>query len=572
MDASSPVAPPAGVVNVAAHLVAAAAAHPHRRAVVAPAGRDRAGRAAYSQLTFAQLDRESDRLAHGLVRAGIGRGVRTVLMVRPGIEFFEIIFALFKAGAVPVVVDPGMGVRRMLACYRSAGAEAFIGIPLAQAVRTLFRSAFRGVRAVVTVGRRWFWGGATLAGLRRGGDPHFPLAPTGPGETAAVLFTTGATGPAKGAIYTHGNFDAQLAQIRTHLDFEADEVDLSTFPLFALFYPALGVTAVVPDMDPTRPARANPERLIEAIRDQGVTNMFASPALLERLSAYGTGRGLVLPSLRRVISAGAPVQAATIERMQGLLEPGAEIHTPYGATEAVPVASILGREILAETRAMTDRGYGICVGRPINDIPVRIIAVTDDPIARWSDDLALPAGEIGEIAVKGALVSPGYVNNSAADALAKIPEGNTFWHRMGDLGWMDRKGRIWFCGRKSHRVITAAGTLYTIPCEAVFNTHPAVFRSALVGIGPRSRQVPAVCIELAPAGRKAPRRALLKELLELAARNDLTRDIRIVLFHRRFPVDIRHNAKIFREELARWAARKVRPAALARAAAAGEAG
>lgn len=557
------------MVNVASHLIAAARAHPHRPAVIAPAGSDRAGRAAYVQHTFAQLDRESDRLAHGLAAAGIGRGTRTVLMVRPGLEFFEIVFAMFKAGAVPVVVDPGMGVGRMLACYRTAGAEAFIGIPLAHAVRTLFRNAFRGVRSVVTVGRRWFWGGPTLQQLRRRApEAPFPLTATGRDETAAILFTTGATGPAKGAIYTHGNFDAQLAQIRSHLDFGEGETDLSTFPLFALFYPALGVTAVVPDMDPTRPAAANPERIVAAIHDHGVTNMFASPALLERLGAYGERRGLTLPSLRRVISAGAPVHARTIERMAGLLAPEAEIHTPYGATEAVPVASIRGREVLEETRAMTERGYGICVGRPINDLPVRIIAVCDEPIARWSDDLALPPGEIGEIVVQGPLVSRGYVNNPAADALANIPDGSALWHRMGDLGWMDRKGRIWFCGRKSHRVITASGTLYTIPCEAIFNTHPAVFRSALVGLGPRQRQVPAVCIELTAEGRRRQRAVLKTELLELGRGCELTREIRIILFHPGFPVDVRHNAKIFREELARWAARRVSAGELAAAAAA----
>jgi acyl-CoA synthetase (AMP-forming)/AMP-acid ligase II len=547
-------------MNVASHLTRAAQTRPFRRAVVCPAGRDAAGRAAYAQLTFQQLDRESDRLAHGLGRVGIGRGTRTILMVRPGIEFFELIFALFKIGAVPVVVDPGMGVRRMAACYRSTRPEAFIGIPLAHAVRTLFPGAFRSVKTVVTVGRRRFWGGHTLKQLRRTPWSPFPPAQTLPEETAAVLFTTGSTGPAKGAIYTHANFDAQLTQIRTHLNLGADEVDLSTFPLFALFYPALGVTAVIPDMDPTRPARANPRRIVEAIADQGVTNMFASPALLERLGAWGRKKKISLPSLQRVISAGAPVQARTIELFSGLLPENAEIHTPYGATEAVPIASILGKEILAETRGLTERGYGICVGRPINDIPIRIIAVSDTPIERWSDELLAPQGEIGEIVVQGALVSRRYVQNPQADALAKIADGDGFWHRMGDLGWMDRKGRIWFCGRKSHRVITSQGTLYTIPCESIFNTHPAVFRSALVGIGPRTRQVPAICVELRKPPGKIDRKLIRAQLLELAAAHDLTREIRVVLFHDAFPVDIRHNAKIFREQLADWAARRLKPA------------
>jgi acyl-CoA synthetase (AMP-forming)/AMP-acid ligase II len=290
--------------------------------------------------------------------------------------------------------------------------------------------------------------------------------------------------------------------------------------------------------------------------------MFASPALLERVGSYGRTRGIVLAPLKRVISAGAPVPARTIELFAGLLPEAADIHTPYGATEAVPVASIRGSEILSETRQLTDKGYGICVGRPINDIPVRIIAISDDPIRRWKEELVVPPGEIGEIVVKGGLVSQGYFENPLADSLAKIPDNGGFWHRMGDLGWLDKKGRIWFCGRKSHRVVTARETLYTIPCESIFNTHPLVHRSALVGVGPANHQVPVVCIELKKGKSRGHRRTVRAELLELAARNDMTRDIRTILFHDSFPVDIRHNAKIFRERLAVWAARRVKPAPL----------
>jgi acyl-CoA synthetase (AMP-forming)/AMP-acid ligase II len=545
-------------INIAIHLTRMAQNQPFKRAVICPSGRDGSGRAAYTHLTFQQLDRESDRLAHGLLGAGIGRGVRTILMVRPSLEFFTLIFAMFKTGTVPVVVDPGMGIRRMLACYRSTRAQAFIGIPLAHALRTFFPSHFKTVSTWVTVGRRFLGRGWTLEKLRGNAWTPFEPVQTGRDDPAAILFTTGSTGPAKGAVYTHGNFDAQLRQIKTHLAFDADEVDLSTFPLFALFYPALGVTAVVPDMDPTRPARAHPERIIEAIDNHGVTNMFVSPALLERVGTYGREKALRLASLKRVISAGAPVQARTIELFTALLPDGAEVHTPYGATEAVPIASIVGSEVLSETRSLTDKGYGICVGRPIHDTAMRIIAVSDEPIRRWSEDLVVPQGTIGEIVVKSPLVSRNYFENPVADSLAKILDGWEFWHRMGDLGWMDKKGRIWYCGRKSHRVTTAGGTLYTIPCESIFNTHPLVHRSALVGIGPPDRQIPAVCIELWKSRRSIALEAVRSELLHLAGQYDHTRSIDTILFHPAFPVDIRHNAKIFREQLAVWAARRVR--------------
>jgi acyl-CoA synthetase (AMP-forming)/AMP-acid ligase II len=546
------------IVNVSAYLTQMARLEPYRRAVVCPAGRDRNQRVTYSHLTFLQLEREVDRLAFGLRDAGIRRNTRTVLMVKPGLDFFALIFALFKIGAVPVVVDPGMGIRRMLNCYRSTRPRAFIGIPLAHMVRTVYPKFFHTVKTWITVGRRWFWGGRTLNQVRRETRQPFPPAETRRDDMAAILFTTGSTGPAKGAVYNHGNFDAQLQQIKTHLNMDPDEIDLSTFPLFALFCPALGITAVIPDMDPTRPAQVNPERIIEAVNNQGVTNMFASPALLNRVGAYGKQNGVKLPSLKRVISAGAPVPADNIEQFSALLSKEVEIHTPYGATEAFPIISIKSSEILSETRHLSQKGFGICIGRPINAIDIRIIKISDDPIETWSDDLMLPAGEVGEITVKGALVTPEYFEDPRSTALAKIKENGEIIHRMGDLGWQDDKGRIWFCGRKSHRVVTESETLYTIPCEAIFNNHPRVFRSALVGIGPRFLQRPVICIELHKTHAGKNKKYLKEELLELAAAHQLTRNIRTVLFHRSFPVDIRHNSKIFREKLAVWAQKKLK--------------
>ena len=533
-------------VNIATYLNRAAKTQPYKRAVVYPAGRDKYGRVTYAHLTFLQLDQESDYLAHGLEAAGITRGIRTVLMVRPSIEFFTLIFAIFKTGAVPVVVDPGMGIRRMLACFKSTRPQAFIGIPLAHVVRTVFPGFFKTVKTWVTVGRRLFWGGPTLKQIRQPHAGPYSIARTGRDDMAAVLFTTGSTGPAKGAVYSHGNFDAQLKQIDTHLQMLPDEIDLATFPLFALFYPALGVTSVIPDMDPTRPAQVNPERIIEAIENLGVTNMFASPALLNRVGSYGKKNGIKLPSLKRVISAGAPVSADNIAQFSSMLDDDAEIHTPYGATEAVPIISIKSNEILNETRQLSDKGFGTCIGRPINDIDIRIIKISDEPIDLWSDDLLVSPGEVGEITVRGDLVSRQYFENHAANRLGKIKAGEDIIHRMGDVGWMDQKGRIWFCGRKSHRVITASGTLFTIPCESFFNKHPRVFRSALVGVGAPGRQEPVMCIELHKTDDGQNRADLENELLEIAVANELIQSIKTILFHNSFPVDIRHNSKIFR--------------------------
>jgi len=544
------------IVNVSIYLKRMAKIDPFRRAVVYPVTRDSAGRVAYAHLTFIQLDRESDCLAHGIEQAGIVRGTRTILMVKPGIEFFALTFALFKVGAVPVVVDPGMGVRRMMRCLKESDPEAFIGIPLAHLMRKLNPKYFRTVHTWITVGHRWLWGGSTLDEVRQSPWKPYPIAKTTKNDIAAILFTTGSTGPAKGTVYTHGIFDAQLQHIQSHFKIREDEIDLPTFPLFALFDPALGMTAVIPDMDPTKPAQVDPEKIIEAILNHGVTNMFASPALLDRVGQYGKENGIRLPCLKRVISAGAPVAPANIEAFSSMLGKDAEIHTPYGATEAMPVTAIGSHEILNETKHLSEQGFGTCVGRPLSGIDVRIIRIDDDPIETWSDDLLVPDGNIGEIVVGGELITQQYYNRPEAEALSKIKSGDRFLHRMGDLGWKDNKGRFWFCGRKSHRVITEKEILFTVPCEAIFNSHPEVRRSALVGVGAPGNQIPVICIELNQKERQPNQDRIRGELLELTSDSEQTKRIETILFHPSFPVDIRHNAKIFREVLSIWAEKK----------------
>ena len=543
--------------NVAHFLAKWAERTPNNRAVIYQARKNKHGKQEYAHLTFQQLDRESDCYAHGLVRAGITRGTRTILMVKPSLEFFCLVFAMFKVGAVPVVVDPGMGIPRMLRCLQEGRPQAFIGISQAHVLRKISPKFFKSVKVWVTVGRRWFWGGLTLESLKATPWEPFPLAETRRNETAAILFTTGSTGPAKGAVYTHGIFDAQIRRLAKTWDISPGEIDLPTFPLFALFDPALGMAAVIPDMDPTKPAHVNPDNIIKPIMELGVTNMFASPALLNRVGRYGKEKGLKLPSLKRVISAGAPVTPLNIETFSSMLNDEAEVHTPYGATEAVPAVTIGSKEILKETKALTEQGWGICVGRPIDGITIKIIKITDNPIAEWSDDLVVPDGEIGELAAKGEWVTRHYFEREEADALAKIKDGDDVWHRMGDVAWLDDRGRIWFCGRKNHRVITENKTLFTVPCEAIFNNHPRVFRSALVGVGPKDRQQPVIIIELEPGDNGRNKDALTRELLDLAASNEKTRSIKTLLFHKALPVDIRHNSKIFREKLAIWAEQKV---------------
>ena len=599
-------------LNVAAHLARMAAAAPDRAALHAPVRGVRPhGTSEHRTITFLDLHTDTDAIAHGLTTIGVTRGTRVALMVPPSPDFFALAFALFKVAAVPVLIDPGMGVKNLGTCLAEAEPEAFVGVLEAHLARRVLGWGKRTVRTTVNAGRRRWFCDTSLSRLRRAGAGRgpFPVPAVTADEPAAVLFTSGSTGVAKGAEYTHGIFAAQVDVLKATYGIEPGETDLCTFPLFALFGPALGMTCVIPDMDPTRPARIDPRKAVAQIRQFGVTNLFGSPAVVRRLGEWGAtlrgesaplvppshqdnpspnpspkkggepdentdallappsllgkgvgGLGSSLPTLRRVISAGAPARAADIERFNRLLPDGVQVFTPYGATEALPVANIGSDEILTETRHLTDQGKGVCVGRPVAGVCVSVIPISDGPVAEWDESVCLPPGEVGEFVVRGPVVTRQYYNRPGATRLAKIrdPKTGDILHRMGDVGYFDAHGRMWFCGRKSHRVVTPWGTLFTDQVEPVFNAIPGVFRTALVGVTRAGTTYPVVCIEFYPRPRGVKWRLEDWEQTEARFREygqhfDHSRKIERFLRHRGFPVDVRHNSKIFREKLAVWA-------------------
>lgn len=530
-----------------------AARQPDQPALRIARGRLHDGTIRYLDLNFAELDRETDAWAHRLTAAGIARGTRVLLLVRPGLSLIGLCFGLFKVGAVPVVIDPGMGIRSFLRCVRHTAPEALVAIPQGIWVSRLFRSAFRGVSTRLRVR-----GHEPLTLGRAASPAPFPLAPTRADELAAILFTSGSTGAPRGVCYEHGMFEAQVRLVRDAYGIQPGEVDLPMLPIFALFNPALGMTTVVPEMNPSRPATVDAARIVQAIRQCGVTNSFGSPVLWRRITDHCLRTGTTLPSLRRVLSAGAPVPPALMADFRRVA-PSGTMHSPYGATEVLPVSTIDDREVLDVSARRTLQGHGTCVGRAVPGVEVRIIAIEDGPLPSIDAARSMPAGAIGEIIVRSDAATLAYDKLPEATAAAKIPDTPRAWHRMGDTGYLDDEGRLWFCGRKAERVETAHGPVFTDQCEPVFNQHPHVARTALIALGPPGSQEPALVVQ--PMAGHWPRSAqdqlaFARELRALGLACATTRGIRRYFFHRRFPVDVRHNAKIHRLKLARHFARR----------------
>lgn len=499
--------------------------------------------------------------AHGLVEAGVRRGDRVCVFVQPGVEWLALIYALLWIGAVPVLIDPGMGRAGVARAVARIAPRVFIGVARAHLLRLLAPASFRSVELCCSAGAGGVPFTRSLAALARpAAGPFEPLA-VGPDDPAAILFTSGSTGPAKGVPYTHGMLAAQRDSLSALYGFGRDEVDLACLPLFAFYATSLEWTSVLPDLDFSRPGTCDPARIVEAVRAHGVTNSFGSPAIWRRVAPWCAERGVKLESLRRLMIAGAPVSPRLIAACRALLGPAGDVHTPYGATEALPVASIAGAEVETSTRKLTESGKGVCVGRPAPGVELCVLPIRDEPIERFDPSAALPSGAIGELCVKGALVTAEYAFEPAHTALAKIPDPRGgFWHRMGDVGWVDDSGRLWYLGRKSQRLETARGTLLPDGLEGVFDLSEHVARCALVGIGPRGTERPVLVVQTAAPlpGRRALRERLATDILRTALWHPACAVVEGVLFREALPVDVRHNAKIDRGALKRWAEARAR--------------
>lgn len=502
-------------------------------------------------ISFAELDRRTAAVAAGLRAIGVQPGDRIALLVPPGIDLTAALYGLWRAGAVAVVVDAGLGLRGMRVALRSAGPKYLIGSAKGLAAARIMATGARLIAAGGelpdtarrTLGVRW-----TLADIEQRGAGDDVPPPPFDDDPAAIAFTSGATGPAKGVLYLHRQLRAQRDALASLYGIGDEDRLVAAFGVFALFGAALGIPSAVPAMDLTAPRTLTARALGDAAAGLGATMVFGSPAALANVAATAgevsaAGRA-ALAQVRLLLSTGAPVPAELLHEVRDTLMPHAEAHAPYGMTEVLPVADIEVAEMDG-----VGVGNGTCAGRPVPQVAVGIAPLAAD--GRPGDELTEAPGVTGEICVRAGHVKQRYDRLWVTEHAASQPAG---WHRTGDVGHFDEAGRLWVEGRLLHVFVTPSGPVTPVGIERRAESVPGVKRAAAVGVGPRGSAQLVVVAEVAD-GPTPVADAGLRDAVRHAVASGLpdVPEVAAVLAVRELPVDIRHNSKIDRVAVAAWA-------------------
>ena len=494
-------------------------------------------------IDFAHLGRRIENLATGLREAGVNPGDRVALMVPPSIDLTVAMYACWRLGAVLVLIDAGLGPKGMTRALASSAPDHLIGINRALAAARVLRWPGRrfSVAPLPRAQRRAL--GVTTdirtLELSAASVPEY----AGDDDIAAVVFTSGATGPSKGVVYRHHQVQAQRDALIECYQISCDDRLVAAFAPFALYGPAMGVSSVVPDMDVTAPGTLEAGALGAAAVAIDATMVFASPAAL--VNVVKTADGLSadqrrsFEKVRLLLSAGAPVRPSLLWSVSRLF-PNAAIHTPYGMTEVLPVADISLGEI-----EDASGGDGVCVGHPLPTVEVRISGLDDLGIA--TGELTVEPGVVGEVVVQAPHIRDGYDRLWHTQYKASQPPG---WHRSGDVGHLDDAGRLWIGGRTGHVISTAHGPLAPVAIEQVIEDLAEVDLAAVVGVGPVGTQQIVAVVELETGVRRA---AQADSELHRRVRESTDHDVAAVLVVPHLPVDRRHNSKIDRTRVAAWA-------------------
>ncbi|MCV2487776.1 alpha/beta fold hydrolase [Geodermatophilus sp. YIM 151500] len=501
-------------------------------------------------VSWAALADRVGALAAGLAAAGVRPGQRIALLVEPSADLTATVYAAWRAGAVVVVADKGLGLAGMRRALRGAHVDWVVGgAPGLTAARLLGLPGRRIAAGRLGAGARRALGAAQdLTGLEALGRAA-PAPPEPPADAeCAVVFTSGATGPAKGVVYTHRAVAAQLELVRTTYGLGPGDRLVAAFAPFAILGPGLGIGSAVPDVDVTAPGTLTAPLLADAVAAVGGTVVFASPAALRRVLAtageLSAAQRAALGRVRLLMSAGAPVPAPLLRALRAVL-PAADLRTPYGMTEALPVTDVSLDEVEA-----AGAGEGVCVGRPLPGVEVAVSPLTGSGAA--AGPLTDRPGGTGEVCVRAAHVKERYDALWATERAASRDPG---WHRTGDVGHLDGAGRLWIEGRLQHVVTTAAGPLTPVGAEQRVEALAAVAAAACVGVGPPGGQAVVVVVVPAAGAPRGERLRLAPTALADAVRAAARVDVAAVLVAGRLPVDVRHQSKVDRAEVARRAAR-----------------
>jgi len=499
-------------------------------------------------VSFAEIHADIDLVAGGFVDLGIAKGDRIAMLVPPGIDLIVSIFAAWKVGAIVVLVDAGLGARGIGHALASADPDYLVGIPEAVVAARALR--WPGLRISTEsfspktsriVGTR-----ASLNELRERGRGVPLPEPPGMYEIAGIGFTSGATGPAKGVVYRHHQLQAQRDAITDLYDIGPTDSLVAAFGPFSLFGPLIGIPSVVPDMKVTSPGSLTASALADAAKAVDATLVFGSPAALRNVTATAGGmtaqQRTVLAHARLLLSAGAPVNAEILRAAIALM-PNAEAHTPYGMTEAMPVADIdLDGIVAAGVR------NGVCVGHPVKGVEVAISVI--DSEGQAVGHLTTDVGVVGEICIRSPHMRDGYDKLWVTQSDASQPEG---WHRSGDVGHIDVDGRLWVEGRIGHVISTADGPVTPVGLEHAVEVLPEVELAAAVGVGPIGTQQVVIVVSLV-AGARRPSLAD-EDLADRVRQMSSSVDVAAVFTVPALPVDKRHNSKIDRTRIAAWASK-----------------
>ncbi|MBU6311853.1 MAG: alpha/beta fold hydrolase [Actinomycetales bacterium] len=503
------------------------------------------------RVSWSVLAARTREIAAGLRDLGVAPGDRVAMLVPPGPDLVAAVYATWRIGAIVVVADSGLGVRGMRRALRSAEPQHVIGIPAGLGLaRTLGLPGRRILVGRTGPATRILAADATLSEVARRGralaspDSELPA----PDDDALVVFTSGATGPAKGVVYTHRRLWALRDALRDaydiHHDGERPDALVAAFAPWAVLGPALGIASAIPDMEITDASSLTADTTAAAVRAVGGTLMWTSPTALRAIVSTAdhlTAAGRIdLEGLRLVLAAGAPVPPELLDQAAQLM-PKAEFATPYGMTEALPLTEVTIDEL------RTAQGAGVLVGRALSGVDIAIAPLGAD--AAPANDLVTAPDITGEIVVRSAWMRDRYDRRWATQRRADTPAG---WHRTGDVGHLDSEGRLWVEGRLAHVLVTADGPVTPVAAELAAQRCADTSLAALVGIGPAGTQVPVIVL-LAPGPAMGLADVELTGRVRAAVAQATGLELAAVLTMRSLPVDVRHRSKIDRTRIAREA-------------------